>query len=287
MDTDDTSEDDDPESDDGNGSSLSDIADRLASTGESSADTSGTDDSDTQSSSAYSFSDMVEALESDEGSPEWDSLAQSPTPYDGRESQITATLNLVGSAHNVLFVGPANTAAEYDLSSRLLRPQDEEGLNLVLVIVDDQPERQLQLYQGYLPDGITRLTLVTTQNIQQSDAVDNLREFTDEISFVNISSRSDLRRLGIVVSKQLSEWEQLPEPDMLYLHSVSKFLDVIDDNQLLFRFLHILSNRVKGANATAYYQFDPNHHDAAVLSMLEPLFDNILEYDSEGALSVR
>jgi hypothetical protein len=264
--------------------SLSNIADRLSGErGEKSVSQSSTPSGEGSVTPA-SEADVVSEVEGD--ASEWDVLARDDSTTSGsREFKTQAILDLIREDANILLSGPADVAAEYDLSSQLLQETDGRRVSAVLVLTSTNPEKELQLFQGYLRDGLERLAIITPGEISEED-VASILPGLEEIVIKQISDQQDLRRLGIVTSRQLSEWEEDETPTIVYLRSLSQMLGFIEEQSLVFRFIHILSRQVQSLGARAYYHMDPATHEDEVINTFQPLFDAVIKYDTEGSVSV-
>ena len=47
----------------------------------------------------------------------------------------------------------------------------------------------------------------------------------------------------------------------------------------VFRFLHVLVNRVKSTGATAHYHLDPSAHEDSTVATLTSLFDTVVAHE--------
>lgn len=83
------------------------------------------------------------------------------------------------------------------------------------------------------------------------------------------------------VEEQLKECEQAAGRPVVSLQTLSVLLEYTDFDTA-FRYLYLLVEKTKAANAVGYYQIDPHLHDAEELNTLRSLFDSVVEF-SEGS----
>jgi hypothetical protein len=104
------------------------------------------------------------------------------------------------------------------------------------------------------------------------------------VSVTRVGDPSDLTRLGITVSRLLAESDG-EEPPVACVHSLTELLQYVDRRRL-FRFLHLLKNRIDSVEANAHYHMDPSAHDPQVVSVFESLFDVVVRVEENGDLAL-
>jgi hypothetical protein len=100
-----------------------------------------------------------------------------------------------------------------------------------------------------------------------------------------VSSPDDLTGLGIAMGKYLSGWQGQQARPLIIVDSLTVMLQYVQ-LQRAFRFLHVMSNRVKAAGAISHYHLDPGAHDDQTVATLASLFDAIVELE-EGEWRIR
>lgn len=96
------------------------------------------------------------------------------------------------------------------------------------------------------------------------------------------SSAGDLTGIGLKISKFFDEFfiKKKIQKNQLHINSLSTFLK--DSNaQTVFRFLHIITKRIKSIGALGIYLIDGGMHDEQEIATLRQLFDGIIEIESE------
>lgn len=87
----------------------------------------------------------------------------------------------------------------------------------------------------------------------------------------NIESPEDLTGLGIVLSEQLEAWADGGEL-LVCFDSVTVMLQYVD-LQRAFRFLHVLTGRIKTVGAQAHFHLDQTAIDEQTVATLTSLYD--------------
>lgn len=117
----------------------------------------------------------------------------------------------------------------------------------------------------------------------------NTGDTTPESATVkHTSSPSDVTGIGIKVSDLIERFEEDPGVDgvRLYMDSISTLL-MYSELQTVFRFLHVLTGRVRSIGGVGLYTMDPDMHDERDYSTLVQLFDSTVEIRDEDALEAR
>lgn len=276
--------------------SLSDLASRVS--GDAPADTSpSTEDdgaSETDSEWTPSLSDLATSVEgqSDPDSEpdaaddpdEWDLVSQDPeTGGAALDPKTEAVLELAGDAANVLLLGPVGCPADESLCSRLMAARPDAPVSVLVITVSETPSQRLSVLQSYLETPVERTAVVDVRNYDRDT---NYDQYEGPVDIRTVSNPEDLRRIGIVTSRILSEWEEHPGATTVCFHSLSDLLSLIDDRPQLFRFLHVLQGRIQSAGARAHYHLDPSQHDEESVRTFESLFDTVLAFEDDGSVSL-
>jgi len=293
-DDDDSAESDSGISEPSGGSSLSDIADHVrggdgdGAEREDRTDGSLSDlandvrDRQRAGADAEGEADSVAEDTADEaGHSEWDVVDRSAG--DAVDPKTEALLDLVSDASNILVKGPDDTAAELNLCSRLLTSRENEPINFLLISVGENAGRRLSQLRNYVATPIENTTVLDVQSYNRDQDGSGL---DDSVTVRTISDSTDLRRIGILTSKIISNWEERPEKIVVCLHSLSNLTEAVEDPEIVFRFLHVFNRRIESADARAHYHINPDRHDTQELGVFSSLFDMRLEFGGDGSVSV-
>ncbi|ERH10745.1 MAG: hypothetical protein J07HX64_02524 [halophilic archaeon J07HX64] len=99
-----------------------------------------------------------------------------------------------------------------------------------------------------------------------------------------VKNPGDLTGIGIQLSELLSDLAAGAGPNeevVVCFDAVSSLLQYAD-LQRSFRFLHVVTGRVRNADSTCYYHLDPDAHDEQTMATLDSLFDSTVESNSDG-----
>lgn len=96
-----------------------------------------------------------------------------------------------------------------------------------------------------------------------------------------VSSPGDLSGLGIEISEQLEAWGDDGNRTVVCFHTLTTLFQYVD-LEPAFQFLHVLTARVRIADARAHYHVDPAAHDDRELNTMRTLFDAVVEPSADG-----
>jgi hypothetical protein len=99
-----------------------------------------------------------------------------------------------------------------------------------------------------------------------------------------VENPSDLTGVGIELSELLSGMASAAGDDehvAVSFNSITSLLQYADV-QRAFRFLHVVTGRVKTVGGAGHYHIDPEAHDQQTLATLKGLFNAVVEVDDDG-----
>jgi hypothetical protein len=96
-----------------------------------------------------------------------------------------------------------------------------------------------------------------------------------------VSSPGDLTGLGIEISEQLEAWADDGNQTVVCFHTLTTLFQYVD-LEPAFQFLHVLTSRVRIADARAHYHVDPAAHDERELNTMRTLFDAVVAPSDDG-----
>jgi len=102
-----------------------------------------------------------------------------------------------------------------------------------------------------------------------------------------VENPADLTGIGIELSELLSGMATTGDEQHIAVcfDSITSLLQYAD-LQRAFRFLHVVTGRVKTVGGVGHYHLDPEAHDRQTLATLKGLFDAVIEVDADGSWSV-
>lgn len=154
--------------------------------------------------------------------------------------------------------------------------------NLLLVSLSGDPDRRLDAWRrrGALPEKVAVLSAEQARGAVASVDADTTTTSSDgsTVTTTTVSDPSDLTGVGIKVNQCLSAWADDDARTDVCFDSVTTLLQYVDTRRA-FRFLHVLSRRIRSVGALAHYHVDPGAHDAQTLATIEGVFSDVYEYD--------
>ena len=149
--------------------------------------------------------------------------------------------------------------------------------NLVAISHTQPPREWLPAWKAYVGEMPARSVFVNGGSAD--DDADG--EFDRVIS----ADPADPMSVVVPVEKQLAAWESTDADTVVSLQTLSVLLQYSDPDTV-FRYLNLVTHKVRAVDARGYYQMDPELHDEATLNALKVLFDTV-ETVSEGELAER
>lgn len=192
---------------------------------------------------------------------------------------------------SVLLLAPALDRRTEAACTELSCPHEPSEVKLLCVSLDGSVDDVLDRWNRHLGSPPGRLAVVTTgDGIRSTEAVsggdapipgEGGTPVAEAVSTTFVSDAGDLTGLGIKVSQCLSAWDG--EDDLaVCVRSLTTLLQ-FSELKRVFRFVHVLTQRLKSAGAVAHFHMDPAAHDGQTLATLESLFDAVYELDADGS----
>jgi hypothetical protein len=178
-------------------------------------------------------------------------------PLEGQQTQrVCSDLLTHGKLKsNILIVTPASMAAT---QVRLCqKSKDWQGGETCIVSIGDG-------------EGTTSVKSTVTSTTTD-----------DAITTRQVSSPTDLSRLGIVITQVLSEWETRDVPIRVCFVALSSILQYVNEEKL-FRFLFTLNRRFDSSDIDAHYHVDPEVHTEETINTLRPILEETINVQSLG-----
>lgn len=187
------------------------------------------------------------------------------------------------SSRNVLVESPA---LRDDATAGATDVLDSPGeTNLLVVSYRDDPDAWLQRWRTRaesLPAefGFVRVGETTRSAAATAGGARTARGTLPLVAAV--SDPSDLTGLGIRVSEYLERWAGNGNRTVIWFDSVTALLQFVDLDRA-YRFLHVLSGRVKSVDGRGYYLLDPSAHDDRTVAILQELADDAVDLADLGS----
>jgi hypothetical protein len=187
---------------------------------------------------------------------------------------------LVDPPANVLCRAPSMSRGATEVCPTVGSPEE---MNLLLVSLSGDPDRRLDAWRRH--GGIPRkVAVLSVEQARGAAAADGTASTAgpdgSTVSTTAVSEVSDLTGIGIKVNQCLSAWEDDDVPTVVCFDSVTTLLQYVDTRRA-FRFLHVLSRRVRSVGGLGHYHVDPGAHDDQTLATVEGVFSDVYRYDEE------
>lgn len=186
----------------------------------------------------------------------------------------------------VLLLAPDDVHGEAVCSSLLSSrpPQDTQFLSVTL---DDTPDDRLAVWRNHVGELPAEAGVIAVGETTRSAAAASASgTAATPVSVDTVSDPADLTGLAIAISKFTDAWADGTATPVVCFHSLTGLLSHVGEERV-FRLLHAMIGRLRDTGAIAHYHLDPTAFDDAVINRFCPLFDVIVEVESDGSVSVR
>jgi len=198
------------------------------------------------------------------------------------EHQADGTaLGELSEASNVLLLAPSLGSRGDEACLDLLSRTPPGETNTLSITYTDTPQEWVDRWMEGVGVAPVRGGIVS---VGQADAS------VDDASWaVNpVENPSDLTGIGIELSELLSGTANAAGDDehiAVCFNNVTSLLQYAD-LQRAFRFLHVVTGRIKTVDGVGHFHLDPDAHDSQTLATLKGLFDAVVEVDDDGHWTV-
>ena len=199
-----------------------------------------------------------------------------------QERDSGPTLSELEDVSNVLLLAPSLGGHGSDVCLDLLSQTTPTKTNILALTYTQTPREWVSDWMDHAGVSPVRGGIVS---IGQAEASVNNPSWAVK----TVENPSDLTGVGIQFSELLSgmataadEGEQIS----VCFDSLTSLLQYAD-LQRAFRFLHVVTGRVKTAGGVGHYHLDPEAHDRQTLATLKGLFDAVVNVDEDGELSIQ
>ena len=191
-------------------------------------------------------------------------------------------LSQLEGATNVLLQSPSLGSHGKDAGLRLLTRTPPEKTNVLTVSYVETPPEFVSRWNAGAGTPPTRGGIVT---VGQGEAAVNDPAWAVRA----VENPSDLTGVGIELSELLSGMAKAADDDehiAFCFDSITSLLQYADV-QRAFRFLHVVTGRVKTVGGTGHYHLDPEAHDQQTMATLKGLFDAVVAVDENGSWTIQ
>lgn len=182
---------------------------------------------------------------------------------------------------SALLLAPSSAACCDRTCVQLSMPSSRHETDFLGVSLEETVDQVLDRWQRHAGGPPARSAVVTAEDTMRSAAAASGGQpapVGSNVRTASVSSPTDLTGLGIKTSQVLSAWESEPNDLVVCFRSLTTLLQSTDVKHV-FRFLHVLTQRVKTTGAVAHFHMDSETHDDKTVATLRGLFDSVYELD--------
>lgn len=187
---------------------------------------------------------------------------------------------------NILVLSPSISGYEHVLCHTLFGRAPPEELNILKISYRQAAQRWLEEYTDAFEDLPNQIAVIGSGDFKRSAAATAPEEprsvgANESIHLEELESPGDLTGLGILLTEYLNDFAQQKwdsgATEMSVCFDSLTYLLQYADLQRVFRFLHVITNRITSEGALAHYHVDPVAHEPQTLGTLRALFDAVVD----------
>lgn len=190
--------------------------------------------------------------------------------------ELDEAIGGIKKGSNIMLIGPPMSGKEVILRQIMYHAAVNEEA-LIIVTTQESGAHILEWFH------VNKLSLPLLR-IGIVDCVTKNRSSENE-SIKMINGPADLTGIGVRISQFIREFSTATEKKMLkiqlHIDSISTLL-MYTNIETVFRFLHVLTARIKANGGLGIYTLDSQMHDKRDISILKHLFDYTIEIKSEN-----
>jgi hypothetical protein len=178
---------------------------------------------------------------------------------------------------NVLLLAPSLGEQSTETCFELLTQSPPAQTNVLTVTYTQSPGAWVADWNAHAGGHPARGGIVSVGELEAD--IDDPRWAVREVE-----TPSDLTGVGIELSELLSGIATAAAEDehiAVCFDSITSLLQYAE-LQRAFRFLHVVTARVKTVDGVGHFHLDPDAHDQQTLATLKGLFDAVVEVDGSG-----
>lgn len=196
--------------------------------------------------------------------------------------ESTPDLSALDDAANILLLAPSLGRHGKDAGMEILARTPPEQSNVLAVTYTESPTEFVDRWNERCGSNPARGGVV---------AVGSSEGHIDNPAWAvrTVENPSDLTGVGIELSELLSGMASAAGDDeeiAVCFNSITSLLQYADV-QRAFRFLHVITGRVKTVGGVGHYHIDPEAHDRKTLATLKGLFDAVVEIDEDDNWNIQ
>lgn len=192
----------------------------------------------------------------------------------------------VEDSSSVLLLTPLPSEATDEACFDLLTHCDPEAANVLSVTTSESPEDRLARWRHSVGDELpTRSTIVDTRFPTTKSSRTATSDVPSSVSVQQLSDDFDLMDVGMATTQQLGEWEPTEERSFVCIHSVTTLFDSFNRERVV-TLIDALNRSVESMDVISHHHVDPTEHSEEILATLRPLYEVVIEHDSDYGWTV-
>lgn len=188
----------------------------------------------------------------------------------------------LGDVSNVMLLAPSLGGQGNDVCLDLLTRSAPDRTNVLGITYTESPGEFVSRWSDGVGDPPARGGIVT---VGEADASVGSENWTVR----GVENPGDLTGIGIELSELLSSMATAAGDDEAVAVCFNNLTSLLQyaDLQRVFRFLHVVTGRVKTIGGVGHYHIDPDAHDKQTMATLKGLFDAVIEVGEDGTLDIQ
>lgn len=184
-------------------------------------------------------------------------------------SSIERAVAQIDAAESVLVLRP-QSAVRSDAECKRLLVGDPATTELLGISLSQPPSGWYDDWVDALGSAPAAAAVITTPDLAGGSA--SGRDFAVE----TVATPSNLTGIGVKSTPYLEEWEH----PVVTVESLTILLQYATP-QNVYRFLHVLTSRIRATGARGQFYLDPSVTDERTVELLKTLFDAVIECDED------
>jgi hypothetical protein len=200
----------------------------------------------------------------------------------GSDDEDQPDLTELSEVSNVLLMAPSLGGQGREVCLNLLSQTPPSETNVLTITYTDTPPEWVEHWTEHAGVSPVRGGVVSIGQAEASVSDPSWAVKT-------VENPSDLTGIGIELSELLSGVATAAGDDeeiAVCFNSITSLLQYAD-LQRAFRFLHVVTGRVKTVDGVGHYHLDPEAHDRQTLATLKGLFDAVVEVHEDGTWEIQ
>lgn len=191
---------------------------------------------------------------------------------------------LAGCSSVLLLASSSDIEADACIS--LLTRCEPERTSVLGATVSQSPSDRLALWQHRVPEGAPkRAAMIDAGQGVRATAEGDVDDLPPEFTLDRLPEHAEPVDLGMALTRRLGDWESASEATVLCLHSVTALVEAFDRDSVI-SLVDGLNRLCETVDAVAHHHMDPTAHDEETLAMFRPLYDAVIEVDTEDGWRV-